>query len=384
MSNLQIVPVTTISDEEKLSSLARERIFHRFSLAEIKLATLNFDDVLVIGKGGFGKVYKGHIYGAKDTTAARLVAIKRLDSFSRQGASEFMAEIEMLSKLRHCHLVSLIGYCSDSNEMILVYEYIPNGSIEHHLHKDDSPLSWIHRLNISIGAARGLDYLHTGVGTKHGIIHRDVKSSNILLDENFSAKIADFGLSKIINKPSSAVSTALKGTFGYLDPEYYMTGHLTMKSDVYAFGVVLFELLSGRRAVDTRFSEDEWNLANWAQKCVKERRLDQLVSSHIREQISPKCLKEFAQIADRCLKSNRKERPTMAEVVVALQLSLTLQEQFDRSVLPAAGSLRSTYKLPKYLVFGAKNNSGITKIFHKYYVIHLIVFKFISFFIIAW
>ncbi|PWA65736.1 protein kinase-like domain, Concanavalin A-like lectin/glucanase domain protein [Artemisia annua] len=136
-----------------------------------------------------------------------------------------------------------------------------------------------------------------------------------------------------------------------------MTGHLTMKSDVYAFGVVLFELLSGRRAVDTRFSEDEWNLANWAQKCVKERRLDQLVSSHIKGQISPKCLKEFAQIADRCLKNSRKERPTMAEVVVSLHLSMSLQEQFDRSVQLAAGSVRSTYKLPKYLAFGAKNNS---------------------------
>ncbi|GKE36196.1 receptor-like protein kinase FERONIA [Tanacetum coccineum] len=352
-----MLSITEISDEEKLYTIAKERICRRFTLAEIELATVNFDDMLVIGKGGFGMVYKGHIYGTKDSTPS-LVAIKRLDSFSRQGASEFMTEIEMLSKLRHCHLVSLIGYCYDSTEMILVYEYMPNGTIEHHLHKDDTPLSWMHRLNISIGAARGIDYLHTGVGTQHGVIHRDVKTSNILLDENWAAKIADFGLSKKIDQPSSGINTDLKGTFGYLDPEYYMTGYLTRKSDVYAFGVVLFELLSGRRAVDTRFSEDEWNLANWAQKCVKERRVDQIVSSHITGQISSKCLKEFTQISDRCLKSSRKERPTMSEVVVALQLSMALQEQFDSSAQPA-GATGFTYKMQKYLAFRTRNILGI-------------------------
>ncbi|XP_035843325.1 probable receptor-like protein kinase At2g23200 isoform X3 [Helianthus annuus] len=350
-----MLSVVTINDEEKLRSLATESVFHRFSLAEIQSATQNFDDDLVVGKGGFGKVYKGCIYGIGDTTE-RVVAIKRLDSFSRQGASEFMTEIEMLSKLRHCHLVSLIGYCSDNNEMILVYEYMPNGTIEHHLHKAETPLSWMHRLKISIGAARGLDYLHTGVGTQQGIIHRDVKSSNILLDENWAAKIADFGLSKIIDEPSSGVSTGLKGTFGYLDPEYSMTGHLTRKSDVYSFGVVLFEVLSGRRAVDTRFKEEEWNLAIWAKKCVKERRLDQIVSSHIIAQISPKCLNKFVQIADRCLNNSRKKRPTMADVVVTLQQSLALQEQFDSSA-QAAGSTGFTYKM-QYLLFGPRHNSG--------------------------
>ncbi|KAI3754385.1 hypothetical protein L1987_54168 [Smallanthus sonchifolius] len=341
-------------DEEKLNSLATERAFNRFSLAEIEVATQNFDDDLVVGKGGFGRVYKGYIYGARDTTT-RLVAIKRLDTFSRQGASEFMTEIEMLSKLRHCHLVSLIGYCSENNEMILVYEFMPNGTIEQHLHKADSSLSWMDRLKISIGAARGLDYLHTGVGTQNGIIHRDVKSSNILLDENWAAKISDFGLSKIIDEPFSGVSTVLKGTFGYLDPEYSMTGHLTRKSDVYSFGVVLFELLSGRRAVDTRFREEEWNLAKWAKKCVKERRLEQVISSHILTQISPKCLKEFAQIAERCLKSSRKKRPTMADVVVALQQSMTFQEQFDSSA-QAAGPTGFTRM--QFLLFGSRHNSG--------------------------
>ncbi|KAL9997824.1 putative protein kinase RLK-Pelle-CrRLK1L-1 family [Helianthus debilis subsp. tardiflorus] len=312
-----MISVIAINDEEKLHSLAKERAIRRFSIIEIQLATQNFDNNLVIGKGGFGKVYKGHIYGTNDTTG-RIVAIKRLDSCSMQGVAEFMIEIDMLSKLCHCNLVSLIGYCYDNNQMILIYEYIPNGTIEHHLHEADTPLSWIDRLRISIGAAQGLQYLHTGVGTQQGIIHRDVKSSNILLDENMAAKIADFGLSKIIYEPSSGVITNLKGTFGYLDPEYCSTGKLTKESDVYSFGVVLFELLSGRRAVDSLFVEEGINLAGWAKNCIKERRLEQVVSSHIREQISPKCLKEFVKIADRCSISSRKDRPTMADVVVAL------------------------------------------------------------------
>ncbi|KVI01322.1 Concanavalin A-like lectin/glucanase, subgroup [Cynara cardunculus var. scolymus] len=345
-----IPAATLIADEHKLYSLAAERSCRRFSLAEIQSATLNFDDQLVIGKGGFGKVYKAYLHGNTGTPA--LVAIKRLDSFSSQGPNEFMTEIEMLSKFRHCNLVSLIGYCSDGDEKILVYEYMPNGTIEHHLHKARTPLSWMDRLKISIGAARGLDYLHTGVDTQHGVIHRDVKSSNILLDENWAAKISDFGLSKIgpTDQPSSCVSTLVKGTFGYLDPEYSMTGHLTRKSDVYAFGVVLFELLSGRRAVDRSFDEDEWGLVKWAQQRVKERRLDQIVCSQISGQISPKCLKEFAQIADRCLRSSRRDRPTMAEVVVALQLSMVLQQQFITST-QLAGAMGFTNIMQKYLVF---------------------------------
>ncbi|XP_076912552.1 uncharacterized protein LOC143570920 [Bidens hawaiensis] len=345
----------SVGDEGKLQSLAMEHAFHRFSLAEIQVATQNFDDDLIVGKGGFGKVYKGRINDNRDTTE-RIVAIKRLDSFSNQGAAEFKTEIEMLSELRHRHLVSLLGYCSDNNEMILVYEYMPNETIEHHLHKADTPLTWMQRLKISIGAAEGLDYLHTGVGTQLGVIHRDVKSSNILLDEYWTAKIADFGLSKIIDQQTSGVSTRLKGTFGYLDPEYYMTGRLTRKSDVYSFGVVLFELLSGRRAVDRLFVDEGLNLAAWARKCIKERRIDWVVSSHIATQISPRCLKEFVQIAGRCVKSSRKERPTMAEVVAALQLSMALQEQSDRPA-QAESSTGFTYKMQN-LLFGSRHNSG--------------------------
>ncbi|KAJ9551324.1 hypothetical protein OSB04_015369 [Centaurea solstitialis] len=247
---------------------------------EIRSATRDFDDELVIGEGGFGKVYKGFLRVGE---TIHVVAIKRLDPMSDQGAAEFKAEIEMLSELRHCHLVSLIGFCEHNKEMMLVYEYMSNGTLDHHLHKAETPLSWMQRLQIAKGAAKGLDYLHNGVGTQHGVIHRDIKSSNILLDENLAAKISDFGLSKIgpTNQLKSVVDTcSVKGTFGYMDLDYFYTRKLTVKTDVYAFGVLLFELLSGRKAVDERFG-DQCGLAKWARKCVKDRKFDKLVESKI-------------------------------------------------------------------------------------------------------
>lgn len=318
---------------------------HRYSLAEIHFATRNFDSRLVIGQGGFGTVYKGCIRSGEGSSP--VVAIKRLDSVSVQGAPEFQAEIEMLSKLRHSHLVSLLGFCDDNKEMILVYEYMPHETVYHHLHKSTTTLSWMQRLKISIGAARGLDYLHTGVGVKHGVIHRDVKSSNILLDEHWAAKISDFGLAKICptNEPRTYVNTLIKGSFGYLDPELFLDGKLTRKTDVFAFGVVLFELLSGRHAV-LRDGDEDLSLARWAQKRVKERKLNEIVDVAIRGELCPKSLKIFSQIAYRCLHSNPKERPTMSEVVVALQLSESIQDRFDKSS-QTAGLFGFIWKMQK-------------------------------------
>ncbi|XP_023730055.1 serine/threonine-protein kinase PCRK2 [Lactuca sativa] len=235
---------------------------------------------------------------------------------------------------------------------------MPRGTLYHHLHKAETPLNWVQRLKIAIGAGRGLDYLHTGVGTQHGVIHRDVKSSNILLNENWDAMISDFGLSKIgpTNQSSSYVDASVKGTFGYLDPEYFYTRKLTRKTDVYAFGVVLFELLSGRLAVDERNSEDQCSLVRWAQKCVKERKLDQMVDPNIKGTIFPKCLKRFAQIAYRCLLSVLKERPTIAEAVVSLQALLELQQRHENSAEPS-GITGFTWKIHKYLVLATKQNS---------------------------
>ncbi|KAK2996046.1 hypothetical protein RJ640_029594 [Escallonia rubra] len=321
-------------EKDKASSLPSGQLCRLFSLAEVQLATHDFDDALIIGKGGFGKVYRGLIDNGKTT-----VAIKRLNSTSEQGAPEFWTEIQMLSKFRHGHLVSLIGYCNQDHEMILVYEYMPLGTFADHLHKvgktGNPSLSWVQRLKICIGAARGLDYLHTCTGSPQGVIHRDVKSSNILLDENWAAKISDFGLSKIgpVDQSCTHVSTDVKGTRGYLDPEYYLTRRLTTKSDVYAFGVVLLEALCGRPAVDLRLlDEEQWGLAGWAQKCIREDTVDQIIDPTLnRGQILPNSWKAFVQIAEQCLHNRPKQRPKMAEVVVWLEFALALQENANSS-----------------------------------------------------
>ncbi|XP_047336024.1 probable receptor-like protein kinase At5g38990 [Impatiens glandulifera] len=320
-------------------SLLDEEFCRRFSFNEISLATNNFDKDLEIGHGGFGKVYKGVI-----DRKTKTVAIKRLSSESKQGEKEFRSEIDILSKLRHKHLVSLIGYCNEGREMILVYEYMEHGTLADHLHKkkrDGSykenvtpPLSWEQRLNVCLGAARGLDYLHTN--SEQDTIHRDVKSENILLDRDWVAKIADLGISKVGTKSNTRthISTDVKGTIGYLDPSYSLTRRLTKKSDVYAFGVVLWEALCGRPAVDTRIEGEQRSLVLWVQSCFKLGIVDAIIDSSLREQISTGSLKLYLDLANECLHNQSNERPTMAEVTHGLE-----------SVLAAAiseGSFSST------------------------------------------
>ncbi|KDP26841.1 hypothetical protein JCGZ_17999 [Jatropha curcas] len=293
-----------------------------FTFAQLKAATYNFRPDMVLGKGGFGSVYKGWLKervpsrGIKKTA----VAVKKLDSRSMQGIKEWKVEVHLLGSLSHPSLVKLLGYCWEDEKLLLVYEFMKNGSLNHHLFRKRSvrPLTWDTRLKIAIRTAQGLAYLHT---LEKPIIYRDFKCSNILLDEFNNAKISDFGLAFFGPlTDNSHTTTRVMGTYGYAAPEYIATGQLFVKSDVYGFGVVLAEMLTGLRAFDTRRPSGQRNLVDWVKPhLINRRKLKNIMDSRLQGKYPPKEASKIAHLAVKCLQPNPILRPSMKEVAETLE-----------------------------------------------------------------
>ncbi|XWS52673.1 hypothetical protein CRYUN_Cryun11dG0091100 [Craigia yunnanensis] len=294
-----------------------------FSFSDLKNATKNFRSETFLGEGGFGCVFKGWIdentFAPTKPGSGIVVAIKRLKAESFQGHKEWLAEVNYLGQLHHENLVKLIGYCAESENKLLVYEFMPKGSLENHLFKKGvQPISWATRMHIARGVAQGLSFLHS---LDANVIYRDLKASNILLDSDYNAKLSDFGLAR--DGPTgdnTHVSTRVVGTHGYAAPEYVATGHLTPKSDVYSFGVVLLELLSGQRAMDDDRGFSEETLVEWAKPFLSDnRKVLRIMDTRLGGQYSKKGAQAAAALALQCLHADPKNRPSMVDVLASIE-----------------------------------------------------------------
>ncbi|GKU97405.1 hypothetical protein SLEP1_g59941 [Rubroshorea leprosula] len=319
---------TSVKERRRKPSALSEGLCRQFSLAELQAATNNFDDDLKIATRYFGPVYKGFIDGG-----SLVVTVKRWRSSVGREVEDFRNEVKLISQLCHQNLVSLLGFCDEKREMILVYEHMSRGGLDSHLFGNAGPLPWKRRLEICIGVARGLHYLHTGA--KYAIVHRHVKPRNIRLNENWDAKLSGFGLSTIgpssISKPKpNALTKKIEaaGTPNYIAPECYR-GELSEKADVYSLGIVLLEVLCGRRMADTAaelkdlISGDN-DLISGIIKCIKNGFVHDVIDPFLKGKIAPVCLIEFAETALSCIHPNPNERPSVGEVEVTLELALEL------------------------------------------------------------
>lgn len=327
------VSLSDISDPGSplcLSDLSNSKFasnLHIFTLSELKLITSDFSSTNFLGEGGFGPVHKGFVDDkCRPGLDPQPVAVKHLDLDGDQGHREWLTEVVLLGQLRHPHLVKLIGYCCEDEHRLLVYEYMTRGNLENHLFRRyTSSLTWENRIKIAAGAAKGLAFLHGG---DKPVIYRDFKTSNILLDSDYNAKLSDFGLAKDGPEGDNThVSTRVMGTHGYAAPEYIMTGHLTTMNDVYGFGVVLLELLTGRRAMDKKRPSREQNLVDWAKPYLKDHhKVDNILDPRLEGQYSTEGARKIAALAHQCLSHSPKSRPPMSHVVKILEPILQLRD----------------------------------------------------------
>ncbi|WJZ96946.1 hypothetical protein VitviT2T_015587 [Vitis vinifera] len=305
-----------ISSSSIGSSVEKTKLY---TIEELEKATDNFNAGRVLGKGGHGKVYKGMLLDGS------IVAIKKSIVVDERQVVEFINEVFILSQINHRHIVKLLGCCLESEVPLLVYEYVSNDTLSHNLHNEDhaSTLCWEERLRIADEIAGALAYLHSYAST--AILHRDIKSRNILLDENFRAVVSDFGLSRSIAPEKTHLSTLVQGTFGYLDPEYFRSGQFTDKSDVYGFGMILAELLTGEKVICSSRSEE--SLAIHFRLAMKQNFLFEILDKVIVNEGQEKEILAVAKIAKRCLKLSGKKRPAMKEIAADLhQLRRTMKQ----------------------------------------------------------
>ncbi|KAI3716323.1 hypothetical protein L6452_23580 [Arctium lappa] len=310
-----------------------------FTYEDLANATEGFSHANLLGQGGFGYVHKGVL------PSGEKVAIKQLKIGSGQGEREFQAEVAIISRVHHKHLVSLVGYCTSGLQRMLVYEFIPNNTLEFHLHgKGHDLLNWDMRMKIALGSAKGLAYLHEDCQPK--IIHRDIKSANILLDSNFEPKVADFGLARFTSETDTHVSTRVMGTFGYLAPEYALTGKLTEKSDVFSFGVMLLELITGRRPIDkAQFLDD--NIVDWARplltQALEDGDFSSLVDARLQDNYDSTEMSRMIACAAVSVRHLARRRPPMSQIARALEGNLPL-EDLDEGTKPGHSKFNGSHE----------------------------------------
>ena len=283
------------------------------------MATQSFSQNNIIGHGDFGKVYKGHTHGHN------IIAAKRLDRKSAEGEVEFMTELKILMEYKHENIIGLLGYSHEEDEKIIIYEYASRGSLDRYL--SDDCLTWVTRLKICIDIAIGLEFLHGTVSSPEMVIHRDISSSNILLFDDWKAKISDFGLSFVCLTNHDGLTENVTGTIGYRDPLYSKTGFLTKESDIFSLGAVLFDILCGKLSSE-KLDDEYLYLPFLAKYHCHVGKLDKLVFEGIKEQIVPESFITFTRIALQCLHHMRERRPTADEVVIQLKKSLEFQVSF--------------------------------------------------------